>query len=709
MMLFKRQVLCGDLGFLVKRRNFKQLRFYGDDKYKSIEDFNKNKKEYLFGHNFSSLDELSENDRETTPKQGRFGNKNSNTESLHRRISEKELHQAILNGSIKNMDSIISQDPRLSSLEKSSEEYQMEASKITNEFRKRQKKYNARQRTFENLRTIGAGALILVGMVSGHQIFMHYGYLKNKLLYPFRFGNDDSNAASLDDPNKNTRNSDNLAKKLSSEVNDDFINGLVNLQEKSGLYVFGVQNDHKLPCRISYFDDMLLKDVKMSDKYLAVVDNDGNLYQVYNELNNPQVTELPHRIEKCSLSDEFVYLLTNKGEVLYLPRADKRVDNFEGKKERGLMGSSKILPYNKISFEKLGVLQGNHLSTREKVADISSGAHHLLILTNQGRLFISKTQVKEDKLKNFGQFGIPDLSPFSSNLEGVPSHYAFPLTLLNTEITQTQRGKSLKDRKFAGIASGKYHNIVLEENGDIWTWGSNKFGQCGIQISYNTDIQPVPVKLFSEKDMRKIMRFDSKTEHGSYSVSRVYASSDNSYFMLARHPDGQQKLDGDILVSFGNGLTGQLGINRYLHVCSEPQIVKGINNLVEYDEETHRTKTIGVKDVSVGGDHVFITIDNDGQYKDVLVFGDNHFGQFGNGKTVKSANPTNIPKLLEPQDFQPMSKENKGQLKQIAKKLNDTTTNRMELLSGVKLANGQKIEQVIVASDKSSAIFYKKT
>lgn len=708
MMLFKRQILWRDLSFRVKRRNFKQLRFYGDDKYKSIEDFNKNKKEYLFGHNFSSLDELSESERESSPKQGSpFGNKSSNTESLHRRISEKELQEAILNGSIQEMDSIIYQDPRLSSLEKGSEEYNQEASKIAKEFRERQRKYNARQRTFENLRTIGVGAFILVGMVSIHQIYMNYGYLKSKLLYPFRFGKDDSKASSLDDPSKNTRSIDNLAKKLSSEVNDDFINSLVNLHEKSGLYIFGDQNDHKLPCRISYFDGMLLKDVKMSGKLLAVIDNDGRLYQFFsNELNNPQITKLPHKIEKCSLSDEFVYLLTNKGDVLYLPRADKSLDNFEGRKERGLTGSSKKLPYNKISFEKLDCLQGNHLSTWEKVADISSGAHHLLILTNKGRLFISKSQAKEENLKNFGQFGIPDLSPFSRNLEGVPSNYAFPLTLLNTEIAQTQSGKSLRDRKFVGIASGRHHNIVLEENGEIWTWGNNKFGQCGVQINYNTDIQPVPVKLFSQKDIRK--HLDSMSEDASYSLSRVYASNDNSYIWLAGHPNSAKKSNGDILLSFGNGLTGQLGINRYLHVCSDPQIVKGINNLVEYDEESHSTRTIGLKNVSVGGDHVFITLDNEGPCKDVLVFGDNHYGQFGNGKTVKSASSTHIPKLLEPQDFQPMNKDTKGQLRRIAKRLSDTSTSRMELLDGLKLPDGQKIQQVLVASDKSSAIFYKK-
>lgn len=34
--------------------------------------------------------------------------------------------------------------------------------------------------------------------------------------------------------------------------------------------------------------------------------------------------------------------------------------------------------------------------------------------------------------------------------------------------------------KILYIASGKEHNIVVTENNEIWTWGSNQFGQCGV-------------------------------------------------------------------------------------------------------------------------------------------------------------------------------------------------------------------------------------
>ena len=165
-----------------------------------------------------------------------------------------------------------------------------------------------------------------------------------------------------------------------------------------------------------------------------------------------------------------------------------------------------------------------------------------------------------------------------------------------------------------------------------------------------------------------------------------------------------------VLISFGNGLKGQLGSSRFMHVCPQPQIVKSLNNLSEYNEFAGKVVNIGIKDVSIGNNHGFVTLNNIGDYKDVLTFGDNEFGQFGNGKVAKSSKPVRLPKLIEPEDFNnaELTKNDKKVQRKLVRKVNDTTTNRLQLLDGVKLANGTSIEQVIFAGDDSSAIFYKR-
>ena len=78
------------------------------------------------------------------------------------------------------------------------------------------------------------------------------------------------------------------------------------------------------------------------------------------------------------------------------------------------------------------------------------------------------------------------------------------LTLLNNRIIQTEQGKAVVPRVFNYISSGKYFNIVSDDNGNIWTWGDNSCGQCG-DIN-TTDLKPVPKIVFTKSDIKRVLR-----------------------------------------------------------------------------------------------------------------------------------------------------------------------------------------------------------
>mmetsp|Transcript_379 Transcript_379/g.452 ORF Transcript_379/g.452 Transcript_379/m.452 type:complete len:710 (-) Transcript_379:925-3054(-) len=680
----------------------KFIRFYSDDKYKSIEEFKKQKKDYRFGHNFSSLDELD------NQNQKHFNSdKHSDSSNLHEKISQSRYNQLNEN----DINSIIENDPRLINLKPGSAEYKYQQDLIHREFQQRGKKEQARYEFIERFKGIGLGILALIGVVSIHQIAMNYEYLKNKIMHNFNYKFDDSKIKSMDDPSINNKTIEYLTNKLIRELSNDIIADLKKLDDISGLYVFGSHNKQKLPFRFKFFDGMLIKDVQIFQDYLAVINEKGELYQYYKGLKEPVLTKLGSKVTKCQVSNDLVYLLTKNGEVIYIPRMDKSVPNFDYLKSRNLLGISSDKPFNKINFRDDS--KQNLLRRNESIKDISTGQNHILMLSSKGRLFIANTALDPNNFMNFGQFGIPTLSPFGENSDKIPNNQAFELTLLNNEVVTNKDGaKSIKPRSFDNIATGKFHNIVADTDGNIWSWGKNTFGECGSEISYKTDFQPVPKKIFTTADFLSFTKntLPNKLDIHNWSVENVYAADESSYIKL-KYSDGNNEAENqNVLISFGNGLKGQLGSSRFMHVCPQPQVVKSLNNLSEYNEFLGKVVDIGIKDVSIGNNHSFITLDNTGNYKDVLAFGDNEYGQFGNGKVAKSNKPLRLPKLIEPEDFSnvELDKNDKKTQKKLVRKINDTTTNRLQLLDGVKLANGTSIEQVIFAGDDSSVIFYKR-
>lgn len=628
--------------------------------YSNINDFNRKKVDYNYGTNFNSLEELE-------PK--------INPE-IKRKLQQK-VAKDLENQQKLDINSELERDSSLVGLKPNSPEYKKQLHYLHQKYQKDQQKQQLKFEFTERIKGVFLGFLALLGIVGCHQIFMNYNYLKNWIFKDYYYNIDDEKLQDLSLPNKNKKNIDNLMANLSKELTTQQINHLQDSHKHSGIYFTGA-NKSKIFFRLPFFDGMFFQDVQINGDYLVAITDLGKCYHFYQELSQPTQIHLPSKIVSCQISNDFVYYLTNNGQILYTPKLNKSID-YESHKSRNWFGLLKSNEYGKIDVP-------------EPINQISTGESHLLMLSKSGKLFIANTTTLPN---NYGQYGLPALSPFSN--PDIPLNIPFPLTLLNNEVINVNGEKTVVPRTFTSIATGKYHSIVVDSSSNVWTWGKNNFGQCGIELNLKTEYNPLPKKILTKQDFKRVCRniIPKSSQIDDFCVEKVYANSDTSYIQLNYNGES-------ILLSFGTGLKGQLGCNRYLHVCSQPQIVKSLFGLNEFDESTNKIVPIKIKTISGSGDHTFVTLSNVGQDKDVVVFGDNEYGQYGNGKTVKSSKPIQLPRLIEPNEI---NQENNNL--QLTKRLTDVNNFRLSLLDNVKV-NGRNIEQVIVGGQDASAIYYKR-
>lgn len=647
-------------------------RFYSDQrpphhKYRSIEDFNSAKKEYLFGHN---LDEKA-------PQVAQHASK-----------TPEDHPEAV------DVNSLIEKDPRLADLKPGSPDYKDMMHQLHQEYDQKFKKEQKASEQRERIKAVGIGLLAVVSLVSLHQLVMNFEYVKKSLSHKWTFRDvDGSRANDLSDPKNNTKRIDYLIDQLVDQLADDKISStLVASKESAGLYLFGASNGRRFPVRVPFFDHMMIRDVNVLHDYLIVVDCAGKVYHLHRGLKEPQAISLPSKVVKAEVSGDLVYYLTTKGSVLCSPRLDRdAAGSFRGSSLRNWLGLSRSYASVKLAVD-------------ETVKDFSTGDSHLLILGKSGSLYVANTSTK---VQNYGQFGMPSLSPFSEAGKSIPVNKVYELSLLNNEVVSGKNGvKSLKPRVFNSIASGKFHNIASDTDGNVWAWGKNSFGECGLEVSYNNDIQPIPKKILTRDDLNIAIRNSKASSKAklrtTVAVDELYAADESSFIKVRVFDEDESYRQ--FLLGFGNGIKGQLGISRYLHVSPRPTVIKALVDLTEYNEELEKVTHIDIKDVSVGNNHVFVTLNNSGNLKDVLTFGDNEFGQFGNGKVVKSSKPILVPLLIEPKDLESNDKKSKRKL---ARKLNDVVNSRLQLLDNAKVGKNQAVEQVVVAGENGSAIFYR--
>jgi probable HAF family extracellular repeat protein len=148
----------------------------------------------------------------------------------------------------------------------------------------------------------------------------------------------------------------------------------------------------------------------------------------------------------------------------------------------------------------------------------------------------------------------------------------------------------------AAISAGFYHSMALKLDGTVWTWGLNSFGQLGNGTNTNSNV-PVQVS----------------------GLSNIVAIAGDAYHSMALKSDGT-------VWAWGDNEFGQLGNGTIIN-SNIPVQVSGLS---------------GVVAIATGGFGHSMALKSDGT---VWTWGDNEFGQLGNGTITNSNIPVQVTGL----------------------------------------------------------------
>lgn len=389
----------------------------------------------------------------------------------------------------------------------------------------------------------------------------------------------------------------------------------------------------KTPRRIRYFDGKLLRDIKLDKGFGAAIDEKGDLIQwgvaFSKEAVEPTKTLRGHNLSSLAISRDRIIALTSSGAVYSIPvsQAEQR----DGPKP----ASTSWIPFwggsNDVSYR---IRTPENLGWSERVTNIASGLEHALMLTSSGRVFSFASGSQDFPSK--GQLGIPGLT-WQSRPEG-----AFDVP---HEIT-TLKGFPVKK-----IAAGDYHSLVCDSEGRTFTFGDNTSGQLG--FPFNSEAQSV--------DAPSLLPTQKFYSGQQAKVTQVFAGGNTSFLAVESTKPDTNRVTADTW-AFGFGLTGQLGVGRWVHTQSDPVKVPAFSGLFEWDESAHAAIPIRLSTISVGATHAAAVLDNVASVavsgrarrltdndtnwgRDILFWGNNEFYQIGSGKRSNLATPAYIQPL----------------------------------------------------------------
>lgn len=403
----------------------------------------------------------------------------------------------------------------------------------------------------------------------------------------------------------------------------------------------------KLPRRIVFFNDQLLRDLKLTQSFGAAIVENGDLVQWglgFSDADaTPKATLTGKDLVKLDVSADRIIALSRKGVVYSVPCA--RDDQQDGVKQDRSSSWSLWSSGGKetISFRNL---TPTSLARGERVTDVSSGLEHCLMLTNKGRVFSAASSATSFPSK--GQMGISGLS-WETRPPGPYDQAHLVVALKGFQVDQ--------------IATGDHHSVVLDRVGRVFSFGDNTFGQLGFEAETSLPYTSAPSMVSTDRLYR-----------GSGLVPKVTsiaAGGTNSFFTVDADYPWTAKETGDgapakrmprkvsDVWACGQGVSGMLGTGKWTHVSLAPTRVKALSSLYEFDEKANEMVAIKLKSLSVGTTHCAAVMDNVTETNisqrstenetnwgaDVMFWGGNEHYQLGTGRRSNTNTPTYIGPL----------------------------------------------------------------
>jgi len=207
----------------------------------------------------------------------------------------------------------------------------------------------------------------------------------------------------------------------------------------------------------------------------------------------------------------------------------------------------------------------------------------------------------------------------------------------------------LPDAPITALSTGGGHACAIAQ-GDVWCWGNNQFGQLGIGQSGN----PSPVAV-------RVAGVNGQATHvaaGDYHSCAVIAAA---LYCCGSNFYGQLGTDDDVdhaeptPVSIGSGSVDSISTGT-LHTCAvvggagwcwgdniSGQVGNGTPSVAERAPVRVTTLDSGIGEISAGGVHSCARRDGS-----VLCWGDNSYGEIGNGTTQAQLTPVIVDNLGPP-------------------------------------------------------------
>lgn len=260
--------------------------------------------------------------------------------------------------------------------------------------------------------------------------------------------------------------------------------------------IFNTANDTDSP--IFYTDSSELiepqKEFSLSDYYITnkvtglnkyYIDSESNLWgygtNKYGQLGNGQWSDLdvyirtPYKIASnvvsvdCSVNGYFCIYLTANGELYGI-----------GLNMLGLLGQD----YDQTNYYSIYDNRVTHpVLLMEQVSFARAGRESIVALKNDGSVWW------------WGQY----MSTYQTNISDINNHAKTVEDENNPcKMLKTAPCKMLDNCIYA--TTGDWTGAAISENGDLYTWGLNIFGECGVTVS-NDDYVRTPCKVLENVQM----------------------------------------------------------------------------------------------------------------------------------------------------------------------------------------------------------------
>ena len=237
----------------------------------------------------------------------------------------------------------------------------------------------------------------------------------------------------------------------------------------------------------------------------------------------------------------------------------------------------------------------------KKITDVFLDNHMIIALDEQGEIYTWGNNVSG----RLGD-GITEV--------GYKEYRSTPMCISNLE-------NDLKGKKITDVFLNYGIVVVLDDEGKIYTWGDNEYGQLGdegTEVRYD-EYRDIPMCI---SDMENDLKGKKIASISYYSDVVIVLDEEGKVYTWGRNNDGQ----------LGDGET-EVGYNTYRNV---PRCISDISG--------SDLKGKKITEIVYSYDNIVIAIDNEGK---VYTWGRNESGQLGDGMTeIGYDNYRNIPKCI---------------------------------------------------------------